>query len=156
MSEDITYMRGWSWRHRYSHTGIGIGEGEQGVPCGRAGLCLNVREVEVEIDAEQFESTEDHSSSRDWSNTGYFTQEIEGIGGVVKKKVKKRVSIGHVVKEYEEERLHGDYLVKERTGKVRSWCAHCNRVVLGDKDKQTAIGELLERVSSSGSSTGSM
>ncbi|KAF2154997.1 hypothetical protein K461DRAFT_105824 [Myriangium duriaei CBS 260.36] len=158
-SEDTSYMRGWSWRRRYSHTGIGIGEGEQGVPCGREGKCLDVREVEVEIDADQFERPDDflEQLSRGWSNTSYRMQEIEGIGGVVKKKVKKRVSVGHVVKEYEDERVNGEYLRREQAGKVRSWCAHCNKVIPGVKDTRADLNSPLERLrTSSGSSTSSV
>ncbi|GAM85775.1 hypothetical protein ANO11243_037830 [Dothideomycetidae sp. 11243] len=161
-SEDTSYMRGWSWRRRYSHIGVGIGEGEQGVICGREGQCLAMSclEVEVEIDSEQFDHPNDvaDTSARSWSNTGYLTQEIEGIGGVVKKKVKKRVPVGHVVKEYEDERMSGGYLHREQTGKVRSWCAHCNKVILGEKDKNTAVEDPSGHIrtnSNSSSSTGS-
>jgi len=151
-------MRGWSWRRRYSHTGIGIGEGEQGVLCGRQASCLAVREVEVEIDADQLDESDEalEHNARNWSHTSYYTQEIEGIGGVVKKKVKKRVPVGHVVKEYEDERVNGEYLHREQTGKVRSWCAHCNKVILGAKDGQGDAHLDLEPVmSSSGSSSSS-
>ncbi|KAG8625323.1 hypothetical protein KVT40_007074 [Elsinoe batatas] len=154
-SEDTKYIRGWNWRRRYSHTGVGIGEGEQGVPCGRESRCLAVREVEVEIDADQFQTPFDFPSSekRSWSNTSYQTQEIEGIGGVVKKKVKKRVNIGHVVKEYEDEREGGEYLLREKTYQNRSWCAHCDRVIPSRKDQALESHESLDRVvSSSGSS----
>ncbi|PNS18109.1 hypothetical protein CAC42_4068 [Sphaceloma murrayae] len=121
-SEDTKYLRGWNWRRRYSHTGVGIGEGEQGVACGRESRCLAVREVEVEIDADQFQMPFEvlGTDNLRWGTTSYQTQEVEGIGGVVKKKVKKRVNIGHVVKEYEDEREGGEYLHRERINQIRS------------------------------------
>ncbi|RMZ76757.1 hypothetical protein DV737_g4666, partial [Chaetothyriales sp. CBS 132003] len=44
---------------------------------------------------------------------GYFQQEIEGIGGVVKTKVRKRVKVGATVHEHEDERRTGKYLERE-------------------------------------------
>jgi len=61
-------------------------------------------------------------------------QEMEGIGGVVKKKVKRRLLVGDVVQEYEDEREGGRYLEREQDGVERSWCSWCDRVVLGKKD----------------------
>ena len=72
-------------------------------------------------------------SSTDQS-PGYFRQEIEGIGGVVKKKVKKRVRVGATVTEYEDERETGKYLEREAEGINRSWCGWCSRVVPGRDD----------------------
>jgi hypothetical protein len=59
---------------------------------------------------------------------------MEGIGGVVKKKVRRRVLVGDVVQEFEEERERGKYLEREQDGVDRSWCSWCGRVVLGKKD----------------------
>ncbi|RMD42379.1 hypothetical protein DV735_g2732, partial [Chaetothyriales sp. CBS 134920] len=50
---------------------------------------------------------------------GYFQQEIEGIGGVVKTKVRKRVKVGATVSEYEDERQTGKYLERESSGRER-------------------------------------
>lgn len=61
-------------------------------------------------------------------------QEIEGIGGVVKKKVKRRLLVGDVVQEFEDEREGGKYLEREQQGLDRSWCSWCARVVLSNKD----------------------
>lgn len=61
-------------------------------------------------------------------------QEIEGIGGVVKKKVKRRLLVGDVVQEFEDEREGGKYLEREQEGVDRSWCSWCARVVLSKKD----------------------
>lgn len=151
-------MRGWTWRTRYSTylggLGTGIGEGNEGVACGRGSGCLNARNVEKEIDADAAELAQlelerlEHSSSkqdgasgvegsvigREWTGTSFFTQEIEGIGGVVKRKVKVWVRVGAVVKEYEDERNAGDFLAREREQGMRSWCAWCERVVPGVKD----------------------
>lgn len=142
-------MRGWTWRTRYSTylggLGTGIGEGHEGVECGLGHLCLAAREVEKEIDCDADElaelrremdrvEMEGGAHGRRWSGTSYLTQEMEGIGGVVKKKVKRRVRVGCVVKEYEEERETGVYLKREQEGEARSWCAWCERAVPGEKD----------------------
>jgi hypothetical protein len=63
------------------------------------------------------------------SPAGYLSQEIEGIGGGFKQKAKTRVRIGATVSMYEDERLSGEQLEREATGKVRSWCSWCQRVV---------------------------
>ncbi|PWY88502.1 hypothetical protein BO70DRAFT_377979 [Aspergillus heteromorphus CBS 117.55] len=58
---------------------------------------------------------------REEDQPGYFRQEIIGIGGRVKHKSKKRVTVGACVVEYEDERDSGDYLVREEKGLHRSW-----------------------------------
>lgn len=65
---------------------------------------------------------------------GYWRQEIEGIGGVVKRKVKRRVRVGRAVREYEDERECAGYLEREGRGEERSWCGWCWRVVPGLRD----------------------
>lgn len=137
--------------------GTGIGEGCQGVKCGRGEHCLDAQEIELEVDCEADEwstapattsssdSSHSHSQShnhvvpdlqqlerldsRDEEEPGYFRQEIVGIGGVVKHKAKKRVTVGSCVVEYEDERETGKYLVREECGRHRSWCGWCWRVV---------------------------
>lgn len=142
---DTTYMRGWTWRTRYSTylggLGTGIGEGVEGVQCGRNRYCLAAKEVEKEIDCDGDElealrqlTQRARLEGRTWSGTSYLMQEMEGIGGVVKKKVKKRVRVGAVVKEYEDERDHGRYLGRERGGQNRTWCSWCDRVVRSKAD----------------------
>lgn len=74
---------------------------------------------------------------------GYLQQEIEGIGGVVKKKVKKRVKVGATVWEYEDERESGKYLERESQGIMRSWCGWCERVCPGVEDRQQPIMKLV-------------
>lgn len=177
---DTTYIRGWTWRTRYSTylggLGTGIGEGNEGVECGRGASCLAAKEVEKEIDCDaeelaalkrdfdtvgQDEGGEGGGGggggqARSWAGTSYFLQEIEGIGGVVKKKVKKRVRVGATVKEHEDERDHGDYLGREQKGEARSWCSWCQRVVPGKEDVETSEGESSdEEVSSSSSKAAS-
>ncbi|KIX07169.1 uncharacterized protein Z518_01822 [Rhinocladiella mackenziei CBS 650.93] len=153
---DTTYKRVWTWRSRYSThigggLGTGLGEGNQGQKCGRGEDCLETSGKAVcwvEIDCSEGKA---HDSLRenegggpsgigtpDYSNNkpGYLQQEIEGIGGVVKKKVKKRVKVGATVWEYEDERESGKYLEREAQGTVRSWCGWCGRVCPGERDKQ--------------------
>lgn len=66
---------------------------------------------------------------RSRNKPGYHQQEIEGIGGVVKKKVKKKVKVGATVLEFDDERESKIYLQREATGQVRAWCGWCQRVV---------------------------
>ncbi|KAI9661423.1 MAG: hypothetical protein M1831_003156 [Alyxoria varia] len=157
-------MRGWTWRTRYSTylggLGTGIGEGNEGVECGKGELCLAAREVEKEIDcdSEELENIRRDferfgGQGRPWDGSGYMAQEIEGIGGVVKKKVKKRIKVGAVVKEYEDEREDGDYLNREQRGLNRSWCFWCLRVLPSIKDKKEPIDELSRALTSESSSS---
>jgi len=67
---------------------------------------------------------------------GYLRQEIEGIGGVVKKKVKKKVRVGATVWEFDDERESGKYLEREGSGSQRSWCGWCSRVVMSEHDQK--------------------
>ena len=152
VNADTTYKRIWTWRTRYSTylggLGTGIGEGNEGVKCGRGNHCLAAKDTEMEIDC-----AADGISSLVWINAfergqtieepwvdtgekaGYLTQEIEGIGGVVKKKVKKRVKVGKTVREYEDEREKAEYLGREIRMENRSWCGWCDRVILGSRDR---------------------
>ena len=161
-NDDTIHMRCWTWRTRYSTylggLGAGIGEGNEGVKCGRGDHCLAAKEVEEEIDSDGLESEQItkefdtvSGAGRPKKNTGYMTQEIEGIGGVVKKKVKKRVKVGAVVKEYEDEREHGNYLRREQTNINRSWCYWCSRVVPSKRDLLDPGGDMARAVSSGSS-----
>ncbi|EXJ59917.1 hypothetical protein A1O7_04064 [Cladophialophora yegresii CBS 114405] len=152
---DTTYQRVFTWRSRYSThigggLGTGLGLGNQGQKCGRGASCLDtsseaVSWVETDCPEDKTQDTADydgHSLSRvgtpDSSSNkpGYLQQEVEGIGGVLKKKVKRRVKTGACTYEYADERESGKYLERERTGAVRSWCGWCARVVPSLKDKQ--------------------
>ncbi|EAW24792.1 uncharacterized protein NFIA_102770 [Aspergillus fischeri NRRL 181] len=143
--------------------GTGIGEGCQGVKCGREEDCLAAQEIELEVECEADEwslsgSSHNHqddarihghlspqdellrdqslerTNSRDEEKPGYFRQEIIGIGGRVKQKAKKRVTVGACVVEYEDERDTGQYLIREEQGLNRSWCGWCCRVIPSKDD----------------------
>lgn len=147
---DTTYLRGWVWRTRYSKCGgigAGLGEGNEGVECGRGGECLDAQKVEKEIecDCDELAAIEAELESngvdgRTWSGSSYTTVEVVGIGGRVKKKVKKSVMVGGIVKEYEDERLMKvDFLKREQEKQNRSWCSWCDRVVLSKKDAEVGM-----------------
>ncbi|KIV83024.1 hypothetical protein PV11_05085 [Exophiala sideris] len=158
---DTTYQRVWTWRSRYSThigggLGTGLGEGNQGQKCGKGEACLDnggkaVCWVEVDCSEGTTEEREHegHSLSRagtpDYINNkpGYLQQEIEGIGGVVKKKVKKRMKVGGTVWEYDDERESGKYLEREAQRRIRSWCAWCNRLCPDEKDRESPIMTML-------------
>lgn len=163
---DTMYVRGWSWRTRYSHylggVGTGAGEGNEGVECGKGSTCLGARIVEHEtceqelLDAVAAADASPEAAER-WRGTSYLAQEIEGIGGVLKIKHKKQVRVGECVKLYEDEREKAvTYLEREVTGKLRSWCSWCERIVLGEKDKAEAAGRPVSRGSCSTSSSRSV
>lgn len=163
LASNTTYKRVWTWRSRYSThigggLGTGLGIGNQGQKCGRGDQCLDDGASSiswVEIDCSEGRGAEDAhelehltasrsgtpvldgvGSGTTSNRPGYLQQEIEGIGGVVKKKVKKRVKVGATVWEYEDERKDPrKYLEREATGKERSWCGWCGRVCLGEKDR---------------------
>ncbi|KAI4094796.1 MAG: hypothetical protein LQ344_002042 [Seirophora lacunosa] len=164
---DTSYQRIWTWRTRYSTylggLGTGIGEGTEGVKCWRGDKCVAAQEVEVEYCFEEEggggrsgsgsggESSEDSEGERYWGEggevkeerAGYWQQEIEGIGGRVKKKVKKRVRVGKTVKEWEDERDgKEEALGRESRGEARSWCGWCGRVVWSQKDREEFGGAL--------------
>ncbi|KAJ6780597.1 hypothetical protein PWT90_07124 [Aphanocladium album] len=76
---------------------------------------------------------------------GYERHEIEGIGGIVKRKLVRMVRVGKCVPEWEEERSSSRVLGREARGEARSWCGWCWRVVPGrddlllPKDKMRAL-----------------
>jgi hypothetical protein len=160
-STDAEYEGIWNWRTHYLPSlgglGVGIGEGNRGVECGRGGECVAAREVEHEIDCDAEDAREIDNNSRAGSPSsspgsshgsingsihsglvqmgpGYARHEIEGIGGVVKKKLVKMVKVGACVPEYEDEKNSKKALSREREGKARSWCGWCWKVVPGAKD----------------------
>ncbi|PPJ49945.1 hypothetical protein CBER1_04680 [Cercospora berteroae] len=98
---------------------------------------------DVECDAEELaalelETAKAVSEGRHWNGSSYSTQEMVGIGGKVKTKLRKMVPVGAIVKEYEDERITERYLEREHNGSNRSWCSWCSRVVAGKKDLDTA------------------
>jgi len=88
---------------------------------------------------------------------GYARHEIEGIGGVMKRKLLRMVKVGAGVPEWDDERARADdehhqsasgsnipgharllgndrMLWREVTGQRRSWCRWCCRVIPGGQD----------------------
>ena len=125
--------------------GTGIGEGIEGVQCGKQSHCLHARICYQETECDVGASTPGGS---------YHMQEIEGIGGVVKKKVKRRCRVGCVVKEYEDERVgRNGYLRREQEGTNRSWCSWCQRVVCSNRDMVLGEEDPLGRSFSSSDSS---
>lgn len=68
---------------------------------------------------------------------GYARHEIEGIGGVVKRKRVKMVRVGACVEDWEDELARGAILEREITGKARSWCGWCWRPIPSQRDMDT-------------------
>lgn len=147
----------WTWRTRYATSygglGTGIGEGNEGVKCARGRECEGAVDVEVEFECGSGggsrngsasslsggnDSGEGEGGESAWGEkdgAGYLWQEIEGLGGVVKKKVRKRERVGATVREWEDEREGKDEVLgREKRGTERSWCGWCGRVVLGGRD----------------------
>lgn len=149
--------------------GTGIGEGCQGVKCGRGKNCLAAQSIEVEIDCDvddkanidlqQHDHDLKHSETKHGTSPppphddlkasssnesfehhlhddepGYLRQEIVGIGGVVKQKVKKRVMVGACV-----DCEIGKYLQHESSGRARSWCGWCSKIVPAQQDWDLGI-----------------
>ncbi|KAJ2894334.1 hypothetical protein MKZ38_007710 [Zalerion maritima] len=84
-------------------------------------------------------ATSDASSSRSRESSpplgpGYARHEIEGIGGVVKKKLLKIVRVGACVPEWEDEKIRGSAMSREVEGRARSWCGWCWRVIPSTTD----------------------
>jgi hypothetical protein len=166
-SADTEYESIWKWRTRYLPSlgglGVGIGDGDRGVPCGRGSECLGAHEVEQETDcdaedAREFDSSGPHSSSPPSSSAsspgsgsgaaslshgqmgpGYARHEIEGIGGVVKRKLVRMVKVGAGVPEFGDEKEIGKFLVREVEGRARSWCGWCWRVIPGLEDNSDLL-----------------
>lgn len=154
----------WRWRSQYGEVlgglGTGIGDGDRGVICGRDSECLAAKEREQEIDCDAEDARDSHTSSSTPTSSppaasdsfletelryertpspqlgpGYARHEIEGIGGVVKRKLVRMVKVGACVPEYEDEKGPGRRaLSREIQGLERSWCGWCWRVVPGKKD----------------------
>ena len=156
---DMNYRRIWEWRTRYSTylggLGTGIGEGNEGVKCGRGDRCIAAQEIEVEIDSrsedlfslsgepmgpdERGGTPTQEAVVENGEKAGYLRQEIDGVGGIVRKKLRKRVRVGRTVKEYEDERDKADHMAREARGDNRSWCGWCNRTVPGRIDLKELV-----------------
>jgi hypothetical protein len=82
-----------------------------------------------------------HTTSLQDVQAGYFRQEAEGIGGVLRAKTTRRVRVGAPVEEEPEPLepspsggLQASIEEKEGTGKYRSWCGWCERVIRSKED----------------------
>ncbi|EGY13409.1 hypothetical protein VD0002_g405 [Verticillium dahliae] len=148
--------------------GTGIGDGDRGVICGRESDCVAAKEVEQETDCDAEDAREssletitppgtpgsflhrqDSSSSvssHERQRTpsplqlgpGYERHEIEGIGGVVKKKLVRMVRVGACVPEWEDEKSKRKIMNRERSHQVRSFCGWCYRVIPSKSEKMAA------------------
>ncbi|KAI2606112.1 uncharacterized protein GGS25DRAFT_499628 [Hypoxylon fragiforme] len=145
--------------------GTGIGEGDRGVICGREALCCGSKEREQETDCDAADAREQDEQNNGtlspWGTPspassiagsppserrtpspqlrpGYARHEIEGIGGVVKTKLVQIVRVGACVPEWEDEKKTGTILGREISGRSRSWCGWCRRVIPGKKDWETS------------------
>lgn len=142
--------------------GTGIGQGNEAVKCARNVDCLGAQIVDVDLECpSSFSRRQDleiellnsselsrkiyllntglqgiavDTPEHPGDEVGYWSQEVEGIGGIVKKKMKTRIKVGAPVREWEDEREGGQLLGREISGKERSWCAWCDRVVPGKAD----------------------
>lgn len=137
--------------------------------CARGEDCLGAKDVVVEFECgstptpslSHGSSSSSSSSGRAGSDggdgegsespwtekdeAGYWRQEIEGLGGIVKKKFRKREKVGGTVKEWEDEREGSEEVLgREKEGRERSWCGWCGRVVLGEAELEEITGETLK------------
>lgn len=143
-STDQEYESIWKWSTRYLPSlgglGIGIREGNRGVPCGRGEHCAKALELELEIDCDAEDARKiNHSdgASSLYCNgnfssqvrPGYDRHEIEGIGGVLKKKLVKMVKVGASVSGWGDEKDTEPFLARELDGTSRSWCSWCQKVI---------------------------
>ncbi|KAF4880704.1 hypothetical protein CGCSCA1_v000553 [Colletotrichum siamense] len=165
---DQDYRRIWKWRAHYGEVlgglGTGIGEGDRGVICGREHACVGAKERENETDcdaedaavsgANLWEATDEvHLDTVRYQRTpspqlgpGYERHEIEGIGGVVKTKLVRMVSVGACVPEWDDERHSSKILSREANGIRRSWCGWCWRVIPGKDDLEKAGVEMVDKM----------
>ncbi|KAF2434727.1 hypothetical protein EJ08DRAFT_626818 [Tothia fuscella] len=151
--KDDAYVGVWEWRSNYTTflggIGTGIGEGNEGEQCGRKERCLAAKMIEQEsacdaetirAEAEKAEKVAFEGTGRSWQGSSFDVQEMEGLGGVMKRKIKKLQLIGASVAVGDDGRDgKSKYLEREMQGKQRSWCAWCDRVVPSKKDRQDCV-----------------
>ncbi|KAH0566502.1 hypothetical protein GP486_000083 [Trichoglossum hirsutum] len=147
-SEDIKYHDAWAWRERYSTSFglVGIGEGIEGVRCGRGATCTAAELTLIESECDPTTKSLEMGwvitpSGEEIPGQGYLIREIEGIGGVMKKKLMRKQLIGAVVAGNASGEAGGngqmvrrEYLGREVRGEQRSWCGWCERVIPGRND----------------------
>jgi len=147
-ASDKAYARVLSWRSWYSQDCRvpGMLEGNKGVACGRGERCFASRLVEREEECDASSLAEADgvlAEGRSWAGGGFVAQEMEGIGGTVRMKVRRMVRVGADVDDSDSETSSDEgcsakakrYVDTSTRPKVRSWCAWCERVVPG-KDEQ--------------------
>jgi hypothetical protein len=126
---------------------MGIGEGIEGVRCGRGTTCTAAEMTLVESECD---SAATRLFEMGWMITasgevvpgqGYLIREIEGIGGIMRKKLMRKQLIGAVVAGSVSGEAGGngqsvrrEYLGREVRGEQRSWCGWCERVIPGKND----------------------
>jgi hypothetical protein len=139
IAQDRVYESGWTWRNKYSAY-VGVAEGNKGVECGRRSACLAARLVEQETDcnASDLQEMDKEATGRSWEGGGFVAQEVEGVGGIVKMKVKKLVLVGAEVDGLDDDVGDDDSYCKKAEKRLqkgeRSWCSWCERVVPGAND----------------------
>ncbi|TQS39109.1 hypothetical protein Golomagni_00370 [Golovinomyces magnicellulatus] len=170
---DTEYQSIWRWSVRFLPSlgglGIGLGEADRGVSCGRGENCARAREVKLEIDcdAEDAREINDKNSrlnfgpilcspngqSHGQMRPGYHRHEIEGIGGVLKKKLVKMVKVGACVSSsgssndtWSDGRNLSDkdmenILEGEIQGTSRSWCSWCQKIIPSHDDNNNIYSE---------------
>ncbi|KAH7026400.1 uncharacterized protein B0I36DRAFT_330581 [Microdochium trichocladiopsis] len=77
----------------------------------------------------------DHRTPSPHFRPGYARHEVEGIGGVVKSVGVRLVRVGACVPEWEDEKHRGIVLGREVSGRSRSWCGWCWRVIPRNQDR---------------------
>lgn len=109
---------------------------EESVRCWRGSRCLAAKEVEVEVEVEA-QGAQDRGNAG--HSAGYWYQEIEGVGGVMKAKRRVKLGVGDWVKgggEPQRGGSSGRHHAALDPDEARSWCGWCERVVLGRKDEE--------------------
>lgn len=104
--------------------------------CWREGRCLAAEVVEIEVEAVEEGGGDAGSGGNVYggaAGAGYWRQEVEGVGGVIKAKRKVKVGLGAWVSRWgvgQGEERRG--AAAQEPGEARSWCGWCERVVLGE------------------------
>ncbi|RKF54211.1 putative sulfate transporter [Golovinomyces cichoracearum] len=171
---DMEYQSIWRWSVRFLPSlgglGIGLGEADRGVSCGRGENCARAREVKLEIDCDAEDAREindnnsrlsfgpilcnPNSQSHGQMRPGYHRHEVEGIGGVLKKKLVKMVKVGACVSSspgtsndtWSDGRNVSDkemenILEREIQGTSRSWCSWCQKIIPSHDDNNIIYSE---------------
>ncbi|KAI9813183.1 MAG: hypothetical protein M1826_002546 [Phylliscum demangeonii] len=101
------------------HGSFGTGAGAEGAKPADGKKKANDADGDGAVDAEAGTGHTLDGADKHDAETGYLRQEIEGIGGVVKRKTKTTRGVGAVVHEWEDELQKGDFLGREIRGQER-------------------------------------